>query len=84
MTQEQFQKMQIEYKNKCTYLHNNLKEGESYLINGNFHKYEGYKSTKYSEKAHIFTREGRTAPLILNRESLSILDIFETMKIKKL
>jgi hypothetical protein len=83
MNSEQFQKMQLEYKNKCTYLHNNLKEGETYLINSNPHKYEGHKATKTHAQAHIFIREGRNTPLILGREELSILDIFQTIKIKK-
>lgn len=82
MTADQFKKIQIEYKNKCTYLHNNLKEGNSYQINGNPHKYEGYKAGKNHVLAHVFTREGRTTPLILGREELSILDIFKTLKIK--
>jgi hypothetical protein len=82
MTTEQFQKMQLEYKNKVTYLHNNIREGKSYLINGKPHKYIGFQTNKLHEKAHVFLREGRTAPLILGREELSILDIFETIKIK--
>lgn len=82
MTADQFQKIQLEYKNKCTYLHNNLKEGESYLINGNPHQYQGHKAGKNHVLSHVFVREGRTTPLILGREELSILDIFETLKLK--
>jgi hypothetical protein len=82
MTTKQLEKFQLEYKNKITYLHNNIKEGEIYLINSNPHKYEGYHKGKHHAQAHIFRKEGRATPLILGREELSILDIFNDLKLK--
>jgi hypothetical protein len=82
MTAQEFKNLEIEYKLKCTFLHNNLEEGRSYNINGNPHKYEGYKATRTHAQAHIFTREGRSTPLILAREEISVLDLFNTIDLK--
>lgn len=80
MTPDQFIKVQTAYKNKITFLHNNLREGEKYSINGQIFVYEGYKATKQHDTAHVFKQDGRATPLILGKGELSTLDIFNDFK----
>jgi len=66
---------QLEIKNKITYLHNNLKEGETQLINGKSWIYVGFlPAVKGGKNAHNFHRNGEK--LVLDREDLICLDCF--------
>jgi hypothetical protein len=73
------EKNDLLFKNKITYLHNHLEENEAYNIAGIEYIYKGYKESPQHEKAHIFERRGKR--LILDRSELSILDIFNQLKL---
>ena len=82
MTTEQFKNLEIEYKLKCTFLHNNLEEFQTYKISGKDYLYLGYFAQKQHETAHVFRMEGRNKHLILGRQELSILDVFDNIDLK--
>jgi hypothetical protein len=74
-----FDKIELNFKNKITYLHNHLQEGNAYAVAGIEYIYKGYEASQHHETAHIFERKGRR--LILDRSELSILDIFNQLKL---
>ena len=70
---------QLEIKNKITFLHNNLQEGNSYQINGKNYTYQGYfPAVKQGIKVHNFI--GQEHRLILDREDLICLDLFNEIQ----